>query len=642
MNLRHLLHTINILFLLALYSCTKHTGSSETLNRNRIDSSNYYFEQGKDASELRQKITFFNKALDNLNDPYDTLTPVILDYNIYYYNRLKEYDSALYFSNRLIEIAKTQNDSGFMSKGFYRKSAIFRYLNQHEKAFKNAYNARQIYLEIGDSASAGRRTSEMAIAQSQLTDYVGAQESATEALKYLPESDSSYISSAYNTIATAYRSQGFYLDAETEWRNALKYATTTGDSLSNLNNIALSLQDQKKYGKAIEIFENIIQSSDKTDIISLARFRDNLAYTKWLQDSSLIVNDKLLKATDMRRQAKDQNGLLASYDHLSAYYTNKDSRLSQLYADSLLKTAEKLDSKSAQINAIEKLIQLSSPEKIKDLSNRYIQLNDSIKYENIRAKNFFAKIRYDEEQKQQEINDLLAETIKQDLETKELKNQSIILSLGGLLLMLSGGFAFYYLRQKHKREKIREANQTETRISKKIHDELANDVYNVMSEMENLVPATLIDKLEHIYSRTRNISRENASVDTGPGYINNLIATLSAICNEHTRLIIRGEEIIDWNSIKEEKKLVIFRVLQEVMVNMKKHSQARLVAIIFSKKNRSIEISYSDNGIGCSPHRIKNGNGIQNVENRIFSTEGSITFETEKGKGLKILIKIPV
>ncbi len=638
MNLR----LLSLLSFLLLCACTKNNQSAKIFNQTRKDSAYFYFEEGKDSREVRQKITFFNKALQHSEDPYDSLTPVILDYKIYYHNDIKEFDTALYVANRLIDVAETQNDSGFLAQAFYRKSVISRYINQHEKTFDNAYKARQIYLKMGDTASAGRRTSEMAFAQSQLTDYTGAQQSATEALSFLPETDSSYISSAHNTIATSYRNQDLYEDAVFEWRNALKYATSIQDSLSNLNNIALALQDNGKYQEAIEILENILERSDEIRLSSKARFLDNLAYTKWLQDSSANVTQGLIKAMEIRLRENDHNGLLASYDHLSDYYWGKNKRLSETYADSLLKTAEKIGSSSAQLNALQKLIQLSPPVKTKALSNTYIKLNDSIRRENIRTKNFFAKIRYDEEQKQQEIDHLEAETIRQKLQTQELRNQTLILSLGASLILLSGGFGFYYFRQKHKRDKLREVYKTEARISKKIHDELANDVYNVMSEMEPIAPAHMIDKLEHIYSRTRNISRENSRIPVNETFLPHLVSTLGAIIPENTRLILRGESSIDWQILSAEKKIVIYRVLQEIMINMKKHSRANLVAISFSRKGKQLEISYSDNGIASSLETIKSGNGIRNTENRIFSIGGRLNFETEQNKGMKILILIPI
>lgn len=644
MNLRLLVQNFICFCLLTLYSCDNKEVSSENLGTIRTDSSYYYFEQGKETRDVSEKITYFSKALSHVNDPYDTLTPLILDYKIYYHNRLKEYDSSLYFSDSLISLAKIQNDSSALANGYYRKSIVFKYLNQHRKSFENSFEATRLYKKLGDSTNAGRRLAEMAIAQNQLTDHIGAQQTAVEALKFLKNSDSSYISSVHNTIATAYRDQGLHEDAIVEWRNALKYADKYNDSLSNLNNIALALGDQKKYDQAIKILEKNVYSSSQIKISdnSKARFLDNLAYTRWLQDSTSIVDEDLMRAVKIRKDANDKNGLLASYIHLSDYYRSKDKELSRRYADSLLKIAENIDSKYSQLEALQKLIELSSSEQARELSNRYIQLNDIIKSETIRSKNFFAKIKYDEEQKLKEINNLETENIKQKLQAEELKNQSIILSLGGLVLVVTGGFGFYYMRQKHVKEKIREAHLTETRISKKIHDELANDVYNIMSSIEITASEDTLTKLENVYSRTRDISRENRSIDTGKNYLQSLISVLTSNTSGNTKIIIRGQENINWDKLQEEKKIILYRVLQELMVNMKKYSKASLVAITFSKSGNNLNITYSDNGIGCTKEELNNGNGVQNMENRIFSSGGRITFEAEKGKGLKSTIKIPI
>jgi signal transduction histidine kinase len=641
MNLRLLICVFSLLTL-AIVACKRSNSFSENSNAVRQDSASIFFDKGKAAEDIRDKISNFNKALQVTKSKKDTLITDILDYKIYYHNRIKEYDSSLYFSDSLINSAKTQKDTGQIAKGYYRKSIAFRSLNQYEKQFENAFRASKLDLSIGDTSSAGRRLSEMAFAQSLMTDYIGAQESGTEALEYLPEADSSYISNAYNTIATAYRNQGFYKDAAKEWRNALRYATTTRDSLSNLNNIALTLQDRKKYDEAREIFKDIIARSKEINKASQARFIDNHAYTKWLQDSSANVIDELLQAVKIRKIENDKNGLLASYDHISNYYHFRNKELSIKYADSLLQIAQITNSKTAQLSALQKLIQLLPSNKTKNLSNSFILLNDSIRKENIRAKNLFAKIKYDEEQKQKEIDNLQAETLKQKLQTEELKNQTIILSLGGLLLLVSGGFGFYYLRQKHSREKIRETHETETRISKKIHDELANDVYNVMSGLQEIAPDEMMDKLEHIYHRTRNISRENSNIPINQNYLPHLLSTLGSTAGESTKIIIRGEDEINWNSLNPEKKIILYRVLQEIMINMNKHSQASLVAIIFSEEQNFMKVQYSDNGVGLSNERLKSENGIQNMENRIFSIKGKLNFESEQDKGLKIFIQIPI
>ncbi|QQX77228.1 MULTISPECIES: sensor histidine kinase [Aequorivita] len=94
---------------------------------------------------------------------------------------------------------------------------------------------------------------------------------------------------------------------------------------------------------------------------------------------------------------------------------------------------------------------------------------------------------------------------------------------------------------------------------------------------------------------------------------------------------------LDWVSISEIKKVTVFRVLQELMTNMKKYSEASAVVLSFQQVGKKITIEYTDNGKGCI---IKNKNGLQNAENRIHAIKGTITFDSEPGKGFKSKINI--
>ncbi|MDB0613689.1 hypothetical protein PL371_17810 [Tenacibaculum maritimum] len=90
---------------------------------------------------------------------------------------------------------------------------------------------------------------------------------------------------------------------------------------------------------------------------------------------------------------------------------------------------------------------------------------------------------------------------------------------------------------------------------------------------------------------------------------------------------------IEANTLSKEQQIVLYRLLRELLVNMKKHSKATLVVITFFKLKNSIKVQYKDNGIGAKEAVIKNG--LQNMETRINSIGGSIIFETEEEKGFK-------
>jgi len=634
-------HTFLSILLICLFysSCKK---DKETAKKLKPGAGEVYFQKGLNADSPDGMLAHFESGL-NATDDRDTISLWLLDGKIYVLNKLKAYDSSLVYSDKLINSSQSQHNTYFEALGYYRKAVINQYLYKYEEKYENAYISRELFLSIGDSLRAGKRSLEMANAQSSMSDYTGSQENATTALRLLSkEKDSAHISSAFNVIAISYRERNFYDDAIAEYRNALRYSISIEDSLSFINNIALVYRDKRNYKGAFFNFERVLEKVEYADERSRARFIDNYAYTKWMQDSTAQVIDEFNTALNIRLKINDLDGLASSYKHLSNYYENRNINKALTYARQWRKTARKNSSSNSELNALKRIISLSPAKETKTYTNRFITLNDSLQDVKLKAKNAFAKINFDEQQKQREINNLEAAATRQKIETEQMENKMIILSLGGFLIFTIGGFIFYYFRQQHKREKIHEVYETETRISKRIHDELANDVYNVMSRMQNIAPPAMIDQIEHIYNRTRNISRENSSIPTGTNYLPHLLATLSSTIPENARLILNGEHTIKWNLLDPQKKIVLYRVLQEIMINMKKHSQAKLVAVIFSEEKSYLIINYSDNGIGSSIQNLKSGNGLQNVENRIFSVNGSLTFETEKGKGLKIRIRIPL
>jgi signal transduction histidine kinase len=212
-------------------------------------------------------------------------------------------------------------------------------------------------------------------------------------------------------------------------------------------------------------------------------------------------------------------------------------------------------------------------------------------------------------------------------------------------------FAFFrlnYLKQKSKKEILQEGYNTETRISKQLHDELANDVYRVMTFAETQPlddesnKETLLHNLDTIYKRTRNISKENSSIDTGVNFENHLKEMMVNFSSNEVNVLINGIDTIPFSVLENNKKIVVYRVLQELLVNMKKHSHCSIVVLSFKKMDHKIKIDYSDNGTGTASDKITLKNGLLNVENRVAAINGTLNFETVSGKGFKANFTVPV
>lgn len=388
---------------------------------------------------------------------------------------------------------------------------------------------------------------------------------------------------------------------------------------------------QKNYTNAKSVLEPLVKNNSLRSLpLEYARVLDNLGYTMFkLNDNKAIELATLSK--EIREQEKDIFGLTASYMHFAEFYENKELHIAKSNALKAYEMAKITNNPDDKIEALYFLTKLSKADEAKKFALQSLKLNDSIKTVRQQAKNQFAKIKYDSK-----------ETLKELDKQKQLKEYSIAI----IVFVSLSSFGVYYQIKKRNQKRIKEtAYLTEARIAKKLHDELANDVYNTMAfaetqDLENIGnKETLLENLETIYNKTRNISNENKNIDTGDQYLEKLKSMLSTY-NSSGRNIIVNVDGFNHSKISKEFKIIIYRVLQELMVNMKKHSHCSIASISIRSDKKNIQINYSDNGIGTN-NLLNLKNGLQNVENRIHSIKGKINFDTAPQKGFKVKIEIP-
>lgn len=597
----------------------------------------------KDSITTLDLIEYINNGIE-ITQVKDSLLLIFLDYKIFYLNKLKTYDLSLSYTDTLIRYAIKQKDSKYIARGNYRKSIIYKYLKQLKPAFKFASESKKWSLLINDSLSVGKRLKEMAIIQEQYGDFAGCQSTATEALKYLlPLNKPHFLFGAYNAIAISYRKQNLFDNALAEYKNALYCASNKIDSLKVLNNMSVSYRSKKQYVNAIEILTKIIRDEDlKKEPLLLAKVIDNLAYSRWLMDRDLNILPELYEALEIRTSNNDLEGMQANYEHLADYFSHKDKNKEIYYVKKHLETSRAYDNTDDQLLTLSRLVNLLPLLESTSYAKRYVKLSDSIKKQQILDFEYFSKIKYDNSIVQEENLELKTKNTQNRLRLVEEKHKNLRTAAGAILFLFAGIASTWFLIVRSKKEKVKEIYKTENRISKKVHDEIANGIYQVMTVIQqNEENNRLVDKLDDVYTKARNISRETGIINTGKEYPEELKVLLESYASDNVRLTITGMDRISWKHIHELKKQIVYRVLQELMTNMKKHSIATQVFMRFSSKGKNLQILYSDNGIGFPKNGIIASNGLQIAETRIQSINGTLNFETNQGKGLKVYLNFP-
>jgi PAS domain S-box-containing protein len=95
--------------------------------------------------------------------------------------------------------------------------------------------------------------------------------------------------------------------------------------------------------------------------------------------------------------------------------------------------------------------------------------------------------------------------------------------------------------------------------------------------------------------------------------------------------------------IDDSISLLLYRVLQESLTNIVRHSEASVAEIRLNIVSNKIEMQIADNGKGIAENEINSSTsmGILGIKERIRSVNGKVSIKGEKGTGTTIKISVP-
>ena len=201
------------------------------------------------------------------------------------------------------------------------------------------------------------------------------------------------------------------------------------------------------------------------------------------------------------------------------------------------------------------------------------------------------------------------------------------------------------------------------KIARELHDSIGQSLAAIKFKVENVLgkfdrhrDESVIESLEMIIPVVRSAMEEARRIYTGlrPTLLDDLgiIATLSWFCREFARtyrdICVEPQIEIEEEMIPERLKIVIFRIVQEALNNVARHSRAELVNLGLARKDGRIELTIEDNGVGfdLDATLAKSGNdkglGIAGMKERTELAGGSFNIESIRGEGTVILATWPI
>jgi two-component system sensor histidine kinase UhpB len=197
-------------------------------------------------------------------------------------------------------------------------------------------------------------------------------------------------------------------------------------------------------------------------------------------------------------------------------------------------------------------------------------------------------------------------------------------------------------------------------LSQELHDELGQTITAIKAVAVSISNKTTLEKRyinssvktiveysDHVYQVAKNMMhRLRPSVLDEFGLVKALQNMIDE-WNDNQDSIFCDFTFLDVpTDLSESLKINIYRIIQESLTNILKHSNASQVTVVIKKdrldNTERINLKIEDNGIGIDQDKIIPGFGLLGMKERVEMNGGIFEFESSTGNGVKINIFVPI
>ena len=244
------------------------------------------------------------------------------------------------------------------------------------------------------------------------------------------------------------------------------------------------------------------------------------------------------------------------------------------------------------------------------------------------------------------------------------------------LFVIEGALIFALLAQRARRRRVEAAlgdsrdriedlagrlivaqEEERNHIARELHDDLnqqvaalAIGISRLKNNLRNVDPsvreqiAALQQDTGRLSARIRRMShRLHSTVLNHIG----LGAALEACCREleeqdGVAVALNVDRAVD--SIPADTALCLYRVAQESLHNVAKHSGARSAQLALTLANGAVELTVADQGVGFDPADVRDRSalGLVSIEERIKLLQGTMTLVAQPGCGTQLTVQLPI
>lgn len=189
------------------------------------------------------------------------------------------------------------------------------------------------------------------------------------------------------------------------------------------------------------------------------------------------------------------------------------------------------------------------------------------------------------------------------------------------------------------------------RLARDLHDSVKQQVFAISMQLS--AARTALSETDKAYSSVTEAERlaqqAGAELTTlinalrPPELVNK---PLSIALREHVEAWSRQNDIaseadIDPTvSVNQQTEQALFRVAQEALANVARHSRAGRVTVTLKSENGNVVLMIEDNGIGYDARRTAKGIGLDSMKERLAGVHGELEVSSSKSQGTRVVATV--
>ncbi len=233
---------------------------------------------------------------------------------------------------------------------------------------------------------------------------------------------------------------------------------------------------------------------------------------------------------------------------------------------------------------------------------------------------------------EKELSDLSVryDTLNKEIEIKRLGHQrrilvNIVLSiilLAGIIAALATWLRFRNLRkvaiEKHLAY-IRGLEQERARIARELHDDVAGDLVGLQMEFAQCHADETESRIGEIARKVRSLSHDLMPPQFQSVPFTSMLLDFVNDRNRHRttpKISVSDEGCFDWSSLSPEHSRELYRIVQETVTNILKHSRASFINITLDGDDGYFSLSVENDGVPAGSASDSSGIGLRTIKAR--------------------------